>query len=218
VFTESPTSDHDRRQLGGRGGGDPKFDLSIVEQKAVANPGGLEEVDEGRVDKSRTSLTVTSEDAKFSAALQRDWQPSRKAPSTNFWAAEILHHGCAEARTTTRVSNELEDRAMGFVRSVGEVQPEQVNASHQQRIDSLGSIGRWSGRGNDLCMTHYLLRGASPLGLPDTLSREPLRRLAPFAWLASLRSLASSSNRFLTWLPSLRSLASSLDRRAPAPA
>src|SRR5882672_637146 len=35
-------------------------------------------------------------------------------------------------------------------------------------------------------------RGASPLGLPDTLSREPLRRLAPFAWLASLRSLASS--------------------------
>ena len=35
------------------------------------------------------------------------------------------------------------------------------------------------------------LRGASPLGLPHTLSREPLRRLAPFAWLASLRSLAS---------------------------
>src|SRR3954453_785388 len=35
-------------------------------------------------------------------------------------------------------------------------------------------------------------RGASPLGLPYTLSREPLRRLAPFAWLASVRSLASS--------------------------
>ena len=33
-------------------------------------------------------------------------------------------------------------------------------------------------------------RGASPLGLPNTLSREPLRRLAPFAWLASLRSFA----------------------------
>ena len=27
-------------------------------------------------------------------------------------------------------------------------------------------------------------RGASPLGLPDTLSRAPLRRRAPFAWLA----------------------------------
>jgi hypothetical protein len=26
-------------------------------------------------------------------------------------------------------------------------------------------------------------RGASPLGLPDTLSRAPLRRRAPFAWL-----------------------------------
>src|SRR5580765_2421295 len=38
----------------------------------------------------------------------------------------------------------------------------------------------------------YLLREALPLGLPHTLSREPLRRLAPFAWLASLRSLASS--------------------------
>src|SRR5262245_65882907 len=29
------------------------------------------------------------------------------------------------------------------------------------------------------------VRGASPLGLPETLSRGPLRRLAPFAWLAS---------------------------------
>src|SRR5256885_1783110 len=27
-------------------------------------------------------------------------------------------------------------------------------------------------------------RGASPLGLPYTLSRAPLRRRAPFAWLA----------------------------------
>src|SRR5260221_5203846 len=33
-------------------------------------------------------------------------------------------------------------------------------------------------------------RGASPLGLPDTLSRAPLRRRAPFAWLARCRSLA----------------------------
>src|SRR5258706_374355 len=30
--------------------------------------------------------------------------------------------------------------------------------------------------------------GASPLGLPDTLSRAPLRRRAPFAWLAAARS------------------------------
>jgi hypothetical protein len=30
-----------------------------------------------------------------------------------------------------------------------------------------------------------------PLGLPDSLTRSPLRRLAPFVWLASLRSLAS---------------------------
>ena len=29
----------------------------------------------------------------------------------------------------------------------------------------------------------FLIRGASPLGLPDTLSRAPLRRRAPFAWL-----------------------------------
>src|SRR4029077_8484421 len=36
-----------------------------------------------------------------------------------------------------------------------------------------------------------LVRGASPLGLPDSLTRSPLRRLAPFVWLASLRSLAA---------------------------
>ena len=31
-----------------------------------------------------------------------------------------------------------------------------------------------------------IIRGASPLGLPDTLSRAPLRRRAPFAWAHSL--------------------------------
>src|SRR5207237_584589 len=35
-----------------------------------------------------------------------------------------------------------------------------------------------------------LIRGAAPLGLPRTLSRAPLRRRAPFAWLARCRSLA----------------------------
>ncbi len=36
----------------------------------------------------------------------------------------------------------------------------------------------------------FLTRGASPLGLPHTLSRAPLRRRAPFAWLArNARSL-----------------------------
>src|SRR5918996_1571240 len=72
-----------------------------------------------------------------------------------------------------------------------------------------------------------LNRGASPLDLPYTLSRSPLRRLAPFAWLASLRSLASSQRASpldlpytlsrsplrrlapFAWLASLRSLASS---------
>src|SRR2546428_2548484 len=45
-------------------------------------------------------------------------------------------------------------------------------------------------RGTGMAYSSSLVRGASPLGLPDTLSRAPLRRRAPFAWLASLRSLA----------------------------
>ena len=40
-----------------------------------------------------------------------------------------------------------------------------------------------------------LFRGASPLGLPYTLSRAPLRRRAPIAWLARFRSLASFIRR-----------------------
>jgi len=39
----------------------------------------------------------------------------------------------------------------------------------------------------------FSIRGASPLGLPDTLSRAPLRRRAPFAWLARCRSLATAA-------------------------
>src|SRR5262249_50861576 len=44
---------------------------------------------------------------------------------------------------------------------------------------------------------HCLIRGASPLGLPDTLSRSPRRRLAPFPWLAraALSHVASTTRR-----------------------
>src|SRR5260221_611070 len=35
-----------------------------------------------------------------------------------------------------------------------------------------------------------VIRRASPLGLPDTLARAPLRRRAPFAWRTRCRSFA----------------------------
>jgi uncharacterized protein len=41
-----------------------------------------------------------------------------------------------------------------------------------------------------------LTRGASPLGHPDTLSRAPLRRRAPFAWLA--RALARGAGQLVS--------------------
>src|SRR5215218_10276645 len=46
-------------------------------------------------------------------------------------------------------------------------------------------------------MAFSLPRRASPLGLPDTRSRAPLRRLAPFAWLARG---ARSRCAFMRWL------------------
>src|SRR4029453_155559 len=73
-----------------------------------------------------------------------------------------------------------------------------------------------------------ILRGASPLGLPSTVARSALPRLAPLRWLASLRSLARSGASPLglpytvarsalprlaplRWLASLRSLASACE-------
>jgi hypothetical protein len=38
---------------------------------------------------------------------------------------------------------------------------------------------------NETCPATNFFRGASPLGLPDTLSRAPLRRRAPVAVLAA---------------------------------
>src|SRR5262245_23769593 len=55
----------------------------------------------------------------------------------------------------------------------------------------------------------FFNRGASPLGLPYTLTRSPLRRLAPFAWFASLCSLHSgrfASLASFAWVASLCSL------------
>ena len=43
-----------------------------------------------------------------------------------------------------------------------------------------------------IALRNDLIRGASPLGLPDTRSRAPLRRRAPIAWLT--RTLARAIN------------------------
>ena len=43
-----------------------------------------------------------------------------------------------------------------------------------------------------------IFRGASPLG-PRTLSRAPLRRRAPFAWLTRYRSFAGAASRVTIW-------------------
>src|SRR5262245_9974938 len=58
-----------------------------------------------------------------------------------------------------------------------------------------------------------LIRGASPLGLPDTRSRAPLRRRAPLAWLARpARSQLGIGDRFMRQL-----LVSSGGLRPPDP-
>ena len=49
-----------------------------------------------------------------------------------------------------------------------------------------------------------LSRGASPLGLPYTLSRAPLRRRAPYAWLTRFRSFASYWDSFRVSLGSVQ--------------
>jgi len=59
---------------------------------------------------------------------------------------------------------------------------------------TIAAADRFSGAGGYMHMValvHLLtIRGASPLGLPYTRSRAPLRRRAPFAWLTRYRSFA----------------------------
>jgi hypothetical protein len=65
------------------------------------------------------------------------------------------------------------------------------DATLQRRIrivDSCGDV--FSDPGATPGASTIFFRGASPLELPYTRSRSPLRRLPPCAWLASLRSLA----------------------------
>src|SRR5262245_7674062 len=55
-------------------------------------------------------------------------------------------------------------------------------------------------------------RGATPLGLPCTLSREPLRRLAPFAWLTRCARSNCPCHRTTSTGRNLRSITSTSTR------
>src|SRR6266851_1300857 len=74
--------------------------------------------------------------------------------------------------------------------------PPPADCSRRQRPEA-GSTsapaGSWPDRAaapRDRVRGSFSNRGASPLGLPYTLIRSPLRRLAPFAWLTRWRSFA----------------------------
>ena len=70
--------------------------------------------------------------------------------------------------------------------------------------------------GESRCAAHSLTRGASPLGLPDTLSHAPRRRRAPFAWLA--RALARDAGQLVCETTSNTASGESVRlRRARAP-
>ena len=68
-----------------------------------------------------------------------------------------------------------------------------ASSARSVRVARLAALARVFSSHSLASTSHrsFLIRGASPLALPDTLSHEPLRRLVPFAWLTSRRSFAS---------------------------
>src|SRR5262249_2351052 len=107
----------------------------------------------------------------------------------------------------------VEDALLGLLRralGVGVLDAENVGAvmaareqpveQRRARVPDVQGPGRARRKTNPHFLS--LIRGASPLGLPYTVARAPLRRRAPLRWLASLRSLALSRR-----IASLRSLA-----------
>ena len=93
--------------------------------------------------------------------------------------AYLLHH---------RLVSPDAARSMLSLQGVAMGRPSRVHISidsDEDRISRVrvGGVSVLVGRGE---LASSLSRGASPLGLPDTRSRAPLRRRAPIAWLARM--------------------------------
>src|SRR5262245_41877231 len=71
--------------------------------------------------------------------------------------------------------------------------PADAPSSHARRVNCVMNDGDHN--------SSELIRGASPLGLPYTRSRSPLRRLAPIAWLTRCRSFATDPRGFAPRTP-----------------
>ena len=128
------------------------------------------------------------------AALARAWDDSRahsvisRITRQGLPAANILIRGASPLSDSpyTRSRAPLRRRApIAWLASLRSLAP-----GNDPRAHSV--ISRITRQG--LPAANILIRGASPLGLPYTRSRAPLRRRAPIAWLASLRSLAPGND------------------------
>src|SRR5262249_60003129 len=76
----------------------------------------------------------------------------------------------------------LARRFAGALRSRGSFAA--LTRTVSQRCHRWPRYGLWIGSSTPVPELVVITRGASPLGLPETRTRAPLRRRGPFAWLA----------------------------------
>src|SRR5262249_5881803 len=82
----------------------------------------------------------------------------------------------------------LARRFAGALRSRGSFAA--LTRTVSQRCHRWPRNGLWIGSSTPVPELVVITRGASPLGLPNTVARSALRRLAPLRWFARGRSLA----------------------------
>src|SRR6185436_11232666 len=85
---------------------------------------------------------------------QRDRHPAVQPPGPDLWAAQILHDGGAQTSALAGAANECKDGPVGLVRAVRKVQPEQIDAGDEERVDLLRGVARWTYSRDDLRVTH----------------------------------------------------------------
>ena len=158
----------------------------------------------GKADKASAGDSLAAADRAFNARIES------AGPAAAF--AEVLAPGARVHREGVGALDRLRRRpsvagpaCRGNAgdddrRRVSDVRRPRVQLRHvsagswQRSLRRTCGFGRATlGDAGSSWWTSCFNRGASPLELPYTRSRSPLRRLAPFAWLASLRSLASFS-------------------------
>src|SRR6185503_2001859 len=163
---------HDRRSnVGPVRVFDAQFDQTVREQQAIARFDALGETGEGRRDVPGTADAIAGRNDERIASRERNGPSALEEPGPDLRSREILQDGHVASGSIGGAPDACDGCRVGLMRSMGKVEPDDVDTSLDHRVEHLVGTARGTNSGDDLRVSHTIRFFIMGQIVPDAVER-----------------------------------------------